>query len=1060
VRVDTHFAISCGQLTTRRSVTNRPRQTHQIHALQEDTMTAVVLHLSDIHIRSSKDWILDKADRIAPCAFGSLPEATAVFIVVSGDIAWSGRADEYTAAKILLLEIRDRLRTERDIPVHFVITPGNHDCDFSLNTNTRRLTIAGVLSEPKEIDESVIDTGCAIQIHFQQFVEELHSVDETRVGDKLWTSHRFTVEGKELIFDALNVSWCSRIREEPGTLVFPHERYKKCLEDVVDLRVTVIHHPLNWFSQAVYHPFKQMLRSLSNVIISGHEHVGGVGEDMNADSGHSAYIEGCVLQDDQNPSESSFNVAEMNLIDGTYRSTKYVWDTHAKYYRTSEEGSWSDFRSVPKKAISRLPLNDSFHQLITDPGAAFQSSTRSSIKLADLYVYPDMKEPFEKAEVKRILSTSVLQDLSRIEGGALLAGEEKVGASSLLYMLFAHFHDVGLMPIYVRGADLKSATERDVDIAIHKSVIEQYGEAQFEKFLQLSSAKKVLLLDDFDDGPIKSNAYRARLLVALSNRFKYFIVVVSELFDHKASVAPHADGKLGNLSEFRLLPFGFTLRAQLVTRWIRRTADDGSLDEGALLARCDQAERLLDAVLARNIVPALPLYLQTLLQSIDAGVSGGFEESGLGDYYDFLIKEGMRTASIPKRKWGGVIEYCSHLAWQMHATEHKELSLDEFREFNSRYSNTEVTVNAESRLDELLRARVLSQSGDYVRFRYHYIYYFLKGRFLSSKLDDLAVLAHVQECCAHLYVRENANTILFLAHHAFNQPVFLDCVVNALNEPFKSVLPVAFMGTDTNKLAEFVRDLPAPKYTGEDPEQVRERENNRRDRMEDDFDGMADKKQDGDELTFIPQMVSLFKTVEILGQILKNQIATVGRARRVELLQLLMKGPLRVARAYFDFFMTHSEQAQGELAALLAKQKGGGDEQKRQDLARKILAQMLQYTSYGFIAKTVSSISSNELIADIESAAKLINTPAAKLIAVGVRLDSPKNLPRAEIRKLLGDVKSDFIATRVLQMLTLQRLYMFRTTEQDKQWLDGQSLLGIQMQHVVDLQARGTRRLK
>lgn len=268
------------------------------------------------------------------------------------------------------------------------------------------------------------------------------------------------------------------------------------------------------------------------------------------------------------------------------------------------------------------------------------------------------------------------------------------------------------------------------------------------------------------------------------------------------------------------------------------------------------------------------------------------------------------------------------------------------------------------------------------------------------------------------------------------------------------------MGTDTNKLAEFVRDLPAPKYTGEGPEQVRERENNRRDRMEDDFDGMADKKQDGDELTFIPQMVSLFKTVEILGQILKNQIATVGRARRVELLQLLMKGPLRVARAYFDFFMTHSEQAQGELAALLTKQKGGGDEQKRQDLARKILAQMLQYTSYGFIAKTVSSISSNELIADIESAATLINTPAAKLIAVGVRLDSPKNLPRAEIRKLLDDVKSDFIATRVLQMLTLQRLYMFRTTEQDKQWLDGQSLLGIQMQHVVDLQARGTRRLK
>ena len=62
-------------------------------------MSIVLLHLSDIHIRSEKDWILDKGERIAACTYSLLPEAAAVFVVVSGDIAFSGTKAEYTAAR-------------------------------------------------------------------------------------------------------------------------------------------------------------------------------------------------------------------------------------------------------------------------------------------------------------------------------------------------------------------------------------------------------------------------------------------------------------------------------------------------------------------------------------------------------------------------------------------------------------------------------------------------------------------------------------------------------------------------------------------------------------------------------------------------------------------------------------------------------------------------------------------------------------------------------------------------------------------------------------------------
>jgi 3',5'-cyclic AMP phosphodiesterase CpdA len=104
-------------------------------------MTVLILHLSDIHIRGDKDPILKQGDRIAACTFAALPEATAVFVAVTGDIAYSGDRTQYETARGLFESIRKGIQTEKDLPVHFVMAPGNHDCDFSLSNAPRQLTV-------------------------------------------------------------------------------------------------------------------------------------------------------------------------------------------------------------------------------------------------------------------------------------------------------------------------------------------------------------------------------------------------------------------------------------------------------------------------------------------------------------------------------------------------------------------------------------------------------------------------------------------------------------------------------------------------------------------------------------------------------------------------------------------------------------------------------------------------------------------------------------------------------------------------------------------------------
>jgi hypothetical protein len=1023
-------------------------------------MTALLVHLSDIHFRQNKpNWVLDKAALIAACTYSSLPDATAVFVVVSGDIAFSGMADEYLIARQFLDAIKSEVLKEKTVPLHFVFAPGNHDCNFKRDNAARRAMLESARADIQKLeDNTIVDFASEIQSEYRDFEKQLLSAGETRSGDKLWTSHRFTVEGNEIVFDTINVSWCSSLHEEQGTIIFPTDRYQKKLGEAADLRIAVIHHPLNWFAQPVYHGFRKLVRSVANVVVSGHEHVGGVGEDLNSASGHSAYLEGCVLQSDEGGSDSSFNVAILNLEEKTYLSTRYQWSND--HYAVTSEGSWEGFRKLPQKVLNDFSLAEPFEQSLLDPGGAFGGKD-AQLTLASLYVYPDMQETLERVESRRIVSTNTLLDPINLYDGVVLTGEEKVGATSLLFMLFREYYDKGFVPLYLRGQDLRGWRPTDIDSAIRSAVIEQYGEHSLERFTQTPGSRKVLLLDDYDETAVKAESQRADQLALLRLRFKHLVVTASEVFDYEASIQPHIEVGQPDFSCYRLLPMGYVLRGKLVRRWFRATEDDGSLTEDQFLARCDQVERLLNAVMSKNIVPALPLYLLTLLQSYGAGTSSEFDESGLGEYYEFLVREGMRGAGVPKTKWGSVIEYCCHLAWEMHRSENRELSEAQMAAFNDRYSREEIKVDLAARTLELTRSRILSKSGEYYRFRYHYIYYFLKGRYIESRMrTDESVMDHVRDCCAHLYVRENANTILFLAHHAFKDPGFLDLIVQSLAKPFADYTPIEFSGADTKEMGGFIQDLlPKLVYGGQSPESVREDMKRRRDQDNPQHDGLAEKKREDASENFAAQLMALLKTVEILGQILRNQIAGVSRARRVELLRILMQGPLRAVNAYLNVVMEAREELLNQIEQLLEK-KGEKDAAKRRDFASKLVAYLVQSGSYSFVMKAVTSISAEGLQDDIDEAAKTLGTPAASLIAVGTRLDTPKPLPRAEMDRVRKASNSDIIATRVLQLMALRRLYMFKTTEKDKQWLSSENLVDIRVQHAIEYRTAKTKQTK
>lgn len=1021
-------------------------------------MSAIVLHLSDIHIRSERDPILKRAPEIARATYAALPSASAVLIVVSGDIAFSGKREQYDAALAFFDKLRAEIQREQPVPVHFIPCPGNHDCDFSKDDSTRKLVLAAVQSKGSTaVDDSVVNTCVRIQDEYFSFENQLTATIEHKRGDTLWKSFEFELEGKTVTFDSLNVAWASQLHEEQGTLTFPHERYLSKAKESPDIRVAVLHQPMNWFGQSTYRPFRQFLRELSNIVMTGHEHSGLFGENTDSGSGASAYIEGWVLQGESDLSDSSFGLIELNLDDQTYRATKYLWQSGL--YAPSDEGSWEDYRNLPAKQRNPLAVTPAFLQLLRDPGGNFQSAVGDEVTLEDIYVYPDMQSRRDD-DGADLLRSSVLRDKEWLKQGVLLEGEENVGATSLLFRLFEAHHDAGLFPLYLRGSDLKNSGDKDLDGVVRRAVNEQYGNTAHVPYSQTPNHKRLLLLDDLDDSPLKSAAHRSRIVGYFSKRFGLVVITVGELFSlNEMFTLPDADC-LKEYRHFKLLPFGYSRREELVRRWFQLAARDGTLSEAEFLAKCDSAERLFNSVMVRNIVPALPLYLLTLLQGVDSGMAGSFQESALGQYYGFLLTESLRKAGIPGPRCDSIVEYCSHLAWYFHGVRSKELERSQLREFNRAFERDQHSVDFDARLADLLRARVLVQSGEYFHFRYHYIYYYLKGRYLSKRLDDLENQAYVKRCCKHLYARENANTLLFLAHHAYADKFFLACIVDALNLPFAGIPEIRFEGDDTKKVAELVQEAPRLAYTGESPEKHRTRSNEEKDKLGEPHDGLSESEENGDDLSLPAQIASTAKTVEILGQILKNQYAVIGRTQRVEMLRQLMRGPLRGIHAVLHAFTDAQDLILAELGEHLEKKAHIKEPERRQAFARRILAHLLQGAAFGFIQRTASSVSSRELSEDIHAAAESIATPAARLIELAVRLDSPDALPREFIKKLSDETRVDMVGGSLVRMLALQRLYMFRMTYEDKQWLASQEIIDMRKAGAVGYQARRTQKLK
>lgn len=243
-------------------------------------MPAIFVHLSDIHFGQEHDDRLHihsdvKEQLIADAAqvISSLPGKTAQGILVTGDIAHSGKHEEYELAGKWL----DRLAKSVNCDIFQIqVVPGNHDLDRDKLSRGAELLLNAIrIGGAAEYENILSDVNDRASL-FARF--EAYGRFSEGYNCALDTEGRYATNlrvelapGRSIRFVRMNSSLLCTGTEtdsEPELMVGARQFTVPRIDG--EEIVVLIHHPLNWFKDNM--EVGPYIRSRARVLISGHEH--------------------------------------------------------------------------------------------------------------------------------------------------------------------------------------------------------------------------------------------------------------------------------------------------------------------------------------------------------------------------------------------------------------------------------------------------------------------------------------------------------------------------------------------------------------------------------------------------------------------------------------------------------------------------------------------------------------------------------------------------------------------------------------------------------------------
>lgn len=1018
----------------------------------------LILHLSDIHFKSGHNIITNRMEKLFETIKNETLGKEAIFIITTGDIAFSGKVEEYHIAYKFYSGLFNSIKNYSKQEANFLFIPGNHDCLFAQEIEEVRKLILDKFDKDGfgDLSEALIENCCGPLDNYFNFISKINSelsnksiITEINLSHPLLSIHTYEINGKRIKFNLFNTAWVSRLPERIGNMGFPIEYISEKIPQIKNnVSISLIHHPLNWQTPENSKLLADYLNKTSEIIISGHEHVSRLAKKSDIENKYETItIESPALQESDNI-QSGFNLLLFNIEDESLNINKFNYENegpHKTYILQSESGPIKIEKERKLKSYD-FQLKDIFRTQLNDVGTKYSHSQVENILLDDLFIAPYLQDLtvnyegpkqrysqfFRSNEVLNIEDSSVSNFYKIIVGG------DSAGKTTILKYYFLDYYDKGYLPLYLKSNNFSLSDLEKTKKAIKKEFLQQYDELD-AKFENLDFRKLVILLDDFH--LITSSKIKVNLLKHLTSLFSKIILTGNDLLRFEAFKDKKGQtiDLYENFNWFLIKEFNPSLRNQLITKWYRLGRDYlDVMERNELYRKIDLAAENVDEIVGKNFVPAYPVYILAILQGLETGESSSSSNKQHAYYYEMLITNSLKRVLDDKEEIGFYMTLCKEYFYFLFKEKIRFNPIDQ-NAFTLFFDNHK-RIYRISRLNDLDVLTVLFKSKILVKDRsenisiaYKYLYYYFVAKYMADNLEDHQIKTEVELMADRVYRDEYSNIIIFLIHLARN-----NYVIKKLIEKSKliySTFDPIHLENDIDFINKLQLVAPEQVLLQIDVDEARKRglqnvdeyEENELSNTEENLCENYELDEDITQLNYLALITKAIRTIEILGQLSKKYWGELKGDDKFELSEETYLLGLRTLKQHFSLVDNVTEGLIKQVKTVLLKKY------KLEELtatqievsAGNYLFNLLTASTFG-ILKRISNAIGTENLSDIfiEIAEKHpINS--VYLTNLGIKLEHFNSFPTTDLDRLKESNKNNILGLSVIRKYLIDYMYMY-----------------------------------
>ncbi len=748
-------------------------------------MKIAILHLSDFHILAGERFLSEKIKRFGD-SLNILGNVDEYVIVFSGDLANSGKANEYKCSRYIIGQIIYDIKQKNDNKsVDLLMVPGNHD--LTLTKESRDSSVIQEAYEKKSIEHNVISEIELLNNYY------FYSHANTRVPYDKILERRFCTYNDEykIQFNLINTSLFSTLKPDDKELhYFPKDKIgllKK--QNEANLCITVMHHSCEWFNWQYQSDLEKAIINSSELLLTGHDHCGkakNISIDNSMDTWMSCAGEMKFSNIDY---EDSFNTILIDTNANTFCGYIFSWDPKEKIY---VHKILVDNKHLQSRTSQLIPLPSYLKELKED-------TCNHSEDFTKYFVFPKLisEQKNEFSKYVKVLSSEELLNFISTQKRVLISGSSSSGKSTLLKYLYCSIF-TSKTPLFL---SIDSTTKIKTQNFIKHLFEDQYGDEPvlFEKYQQLEKDKKILIIDGWDR--LCSSKIQDNLLTIINENFNY--IIISENTTQQSLIDSVKDeiNKEHSFHELRIKPFFAEKRNQLVRNICSLNSSYNDED-------INKVNKLIDSLVNNN----------SGLFSLDPGFIIRYTDYFIKDhFYDYtkgeavfskIFEHEIQSSIILFTKKADVDEIITtfeELAGYIYTSRNDLLKIGDFsaviKKYNEDYS---VDINANDVLSIGLRSKLLRQTEDLSIYfsNKNYLAYFIAKYLLRLSLSGDMDYSGIEYALHNICFGINSDIILFISYLSSNTRT----VMSIANQAGELLSPWEELNYEENNIS-FMRSL-------------------------------------------------------------------------------------------------------------------------------------------------------------------------------------------------------------------------------------------------------------